>query len=64
MAAIMAAIDPLEEKEALTAATVPKPSYGIKIESAVPAPVDGTVKELRCRPGDQVAKDEILVPPR
>jgi len=60
MAAITAAIDQPEEEEALTAATVPKPSYGMKMESAVPAPVDGTVKELSPKPGDQVAKDEVL----
>jgi len=32
----------------------------MKMESALPAPIDGTVKELRCKPGDRVAKDEVL----
>jgi len=32
----------------------------MKMESVLPAPVDGTVKELRCKPGDRVAKDEVL----
>ena len=32
----------------------------MKMESALPAPTDGTVKELRFKPGDRVAKDDIL----
>ena len=32
----------------------------MKMESALPAPVDGTVKELRFKPGDRVAKDAVL----
>ena len=32
----------------------------MKMESALPAPIDGTVKELRCKPGDRVAKDQVL----
>jgi len=32
----------------------------MKMESALPAPVDGTVKEIRCKPGDRVAKDAVL----
>jgi len=33
----------------------------MKMESALPAPVDGTVQELRYKPGDRVAKDAVLV---
>jgi len=32
----------------------------MKMESALPAPTDGTVKELRFKPGDRVAKDDVL----
>jgi pyruvate carboxylase subunit B len=32
----------------------------MKMESALPSPVDGTVKELRFKPGDRVAKDDII----
>jgi pyruvate carboxylase subunit B len=32
----------------------------MKMESAIPAPTDGTVKELRFKPGDRVAKDDVL----
>jgi pyruvate carboxylase subunit B len=32
----------------------------MKMESALPAPIDGTVKELRFKPGDRVAKDDVL----
>jgi biotin carboxyl carrier protein len=32
----------------------------MKMESALPAPVDGTVQELRCKPGDRVAKDAVI----
>jgi pyruvate carboxylase subunit B len=32
----------------------------MKMESALPSPVDGTVKELRLKPGDRVAKDDII----
>jgi pyruvate carboxylase subunit B len=32
----------------------------MKMESALPAPIDGTVKELRFKPGDRVAKDGVL----
>ncbi len=32
----------------------------MKMESALPAPIDGTVKELRCKPGDRVTKDQVL----
>jgi len=32
----------------------------MKMESVLPAPIDGTVKELRVKPGDRVAKDDII----
>ena len=32
----------------------------MKMESALPAPIDGTVKELRLKAGDRVAKDDVL----
>lgn len=32
----------------------------MKMESALPSPIDGTVKELRLKPGDRVAKDDII----
>ncbi len=32
----------------------------MKMESALPAPIDGTVKELRFKPGDRVAKDDVI----
>lgn len=32
----------------------------MKMESALPAPIDGTVKELRFKTGDRVAKDAVL----
>ena len=32
----------------------------MKMESALPTPTDGTVKELRFKPGDRVAKDDVL----
>jgi len=32
----------------------------MKMESALPAPIDGTVKELRFKTGDRVAKDDVL----
>jgi len=32
----------------------------MKMESALPAPIDGTVQELRFKPGDRVAKDDVL----
>ena len=32
----------------------------MKMESVLPAPIDGTVRELRVKPGDRVAKDDII----
>jgi len=32
----------------------------MKMESVLPAPIDGTVKELRVKPGDRVAKDDVI----
>ena len=32
----------------------------MKMESALPSPIDGTVKELRFKPGDRVAKDDVI----
>ena len=32
----------------------------MKMESVLPAPIDGTVKELRFKPGDRVAKDDVI----
>lgn len=32
----------------------------MKMETTLPAPIDGTVKELRFKPGDRVAKDDVL----
>ena len=32
----------------------------MKMETALPAPIGGTVKELRFKPGDRVAKDDVL----
>ncbi|TET37986.1 MAG: pyruvate carboxylase subunit B [Dehalococcoidia bacterium] len=32
----------------------------MKMESALPSPIDGTVRELRFKPGDRVAKDDVL----
>ncbi len=32
----------------------------MKMETALPARIDGTVKELRFKPGDRVAKDDVL----
>jgi pyruvate carboxylase subunit B len=32
----------------------------MKMESALPAPIDGAVQEFKCKPGDRVAKDEVL----
>ncbi len=32
----------------------------MKMESALPAPIDGKVKELRFKPGDRVAKDDVI----
>ncbi len=32
----------------------------MKMESVLPAPVDGTVKELRFKPGERVAKDDVV----
>jgi pyruvate carboxylase subunit B len=32
----------------------------MKMESVLPAPIDGTVKELRFKPGERVAKDDVI----
>ena len=32
----------------------------MKMESVLPAPIDGTVRDLRVKPGDRVAKDDII----
>ena len=32
----------------------------MKMESVLPAPVDGIVKEIRLKPGDRVAKDDVI----
>jgi biotin carboxyl carrier protein len=32
----------------------------MKMEHAVPSPIAGTIAELRARPGDQVARGDVL----
>ena len=32
----------------------------MKMETTIPAPIDGTIKELRFKSGDRVAKDDVL----
>jgi biotin carboxyl carrier protein len=32
----------------------------MKMESVLPAPIDGIVKEIRLKPGDRVAKDDVI----
>lgn len=32
----------------------------MKMENAIPAPVGGTVLEIRCQVGDKVARDDVL----
>ncbi|MFQ5987718.1 MAG: biotin/lipoyl-containing protein, partial [Dehalococcoidia bacterium] len=32
----------------------------MKMESALPSPIDGTVRDLRFKPGDRVVKDDVL----
>jgi biotin carboxyl carrier protein len=32
----------------------------MKMESVLPAPIDGTVKDIMFKPGDRVVKDDVI----